>query len=276
MTFSTTTKRSVAAIAALTAASSLAACGSDSEVSSATAPSASTSAPSSSSSSATPSSSASASPSSAQKTQENRASRDEARQSVTSKTVEQKQAVKPETRYVYSADLPAGERKVTREGTPGQITVTLKQKLAGGKVVSSEQVSSKIDKYAVRRVVTIGTGGQSSASSTPQVSANKVRHAVTAPTTSRAAARTAAVATGGSPRAGFWNNVARCESGNNWSINTGNGYYGGLQFTQQTWAGNGGLAYAPRADLATPAQQMAVADRVFNIVGAGAWPVCGR
>jgi LysM repeat protein len=68
-----------------------------------------------------------------------------------------------------------------------------------------------------------------------------------------------------------WDGVAACESGGNWSINTGNGYYGGLQFTQQTWAGAGGLAYAPRADLATPAQQIAIASKLSM----GNWPVCG-
>ncbi|MDP9429180.1 MAG: transglycosylase family protein, partial [Actinomycetota bacterium] len=55
-----------------------------------------------------------------------------------------------------------------------------------------------------------------------------------------------------------WTGVAQCESGGNWSINTGNGYYGGLQFAQATWEGFGGTDYAPRADLATPAQQVAV------------------
>jgi LysM repeat protein len=69
-----------------------------------------------------------------------------------------------------------------------------------------------------------------------------------------------------------WDRIAACESGGNWSINTGNGYYGGLQFTQGTWAGAGGLAYAPRADLATPAQQIAIASKL----SLGNWPVCGR
>jgi len=69
-----------------------------------------------------------------------------------------------------------------------------------------------------------------------------------------------------------WDAVAGCESGGNWSINTGNGYYGGLQFTQQTWAGAGGLAYAPRADLATPQQQIAIASKLSP----SNWPVCGR
>ena len=73
-----------------------------------------------------------------------------------------------------------------------------------------------------------------------------------------------------------WDAVAMCESGGNWSINTGNGYYGGLQFSQQTWEGFGGLAYAPRADLATKAEQIAAAERVLAVQGPGAWPTCGR
>jgi len=73
-----------------------------------------------------------------------------------------------------------------------------------------------------------------------------------------------------------WAAVAACESGGNWAADTGNGFYGGLQFTEQTWLGYGGGRYAPSANLATPAQQIAVADRVLAGQGIGAWPVCGR
>ncbi|MFJ9966083.1 transglycosylase family protein [Streptomyces avermitilis] len=71
-----------------------------------------------------------------------------------------------------------------------------------------------------------------------------------------------------------WNKVAACESSDNWSINTGNGYYGGLQFTQSTWEAYGGKVYAQRADLATRDQQIAVAEKVLKGQGPGAWPVC--
>lgn len=71
-----------------------------------------------------------------------------------------------------------------------------------------------------------------------------------------------------------WNKVAACESTNNWQINTGNGYYGGLQFTQSTWEAYGGRAYAARADLATKDQQIAVAEKVLKGQGPGAWPTC--
>ncbi|MEU1376467.1 transglycosylase family protein [Streptomyces triculaminicus] len=72
-----------------------------------------------------------------------------------------------------------------------------------------------------------------------------------------------------------WNKVADCEASGNWSINNGNGFYGGLQFTQSSWAGAGGLKYAPRADLATKGQQIAVAERLLAQQGPGAWPNCG-
>lgn len=71
-----------------------------------------------------------------------------------------------------------------------------------------------------------------------------------------------------------WDKVADCESSGNWSINTGNGYYGGLQFTQATWAAYGGLTFALRADLATKAQQILIAEKVLKGQGPGAWPVC--
>jgi hypothetical protein len=74
---------------------------------------------------------------------------------------------------------------------------------------------------------------------------------------------------------GEWDQVARCESGNNWAINTGNGYQGGLQFSAGTWAAHGGGQYAPAANMATKEQQIAVAERVLATQGKGAWPVCG-
>ena len=73
-----------------------------------------------------------------------------------------------------------------------------------------------------------------------------------------------------------WDAVAACESGGNWHINTGNGFYGGLQFDYGTWLSNGGGAYASRADLATREQQIAVATRLYNSRGSSPWPVCGQ
>jgi len=83
-----------------------------------------------------------------------------------------------------------------------------------------------------------------------------------------------AAAPGSAASVTTWDRVAACESSGNWHINTGNGYYGGLQFTSGTWAAYGGKTYASRADLATKAQQITIAEKVLNGQGPGAWPVC--
>ncbi|MFF0385903.1 transglycosylase family protein [Streptomyces sp. NPDC004286] len=73
---------------------------------------------------------------------------------------------------------------------------------------------------------------------------------------------------------GVWDRIAQCESGGNWHINTGNGYYGGLQFSASTWRAYGGGAYAATADQASRSAQIAVASKVQQAQGWGAWPVC--
>ncbi|WP_207768592.1 resuscitation-promoting factor [Mycobacterium ahvazicum] len=72
----------------------------------------------------------------------------------------------------------------------------------------------------------------------------------------------------------IWDAIAGCEAGGNWAINTGNGYYGGVQFDQSTWERNGGLRFAPRADLASRDEQITVAEVTRERQGWGAWPVC--
>lgn len=71
-----------------------------------------------------------------------------------------------------------------------------------------------------------------------------------------------------------WDALSRCEAGGNWAINTGNGFYGGVQFDQNTWERNGGLRYAQRADLASREEQIAIAEVTRTRQGWGAWPVC--
>ncbi|AXK33307.1 LysM peptidoglycan-binding domain-containing protein [Streptomyces armeniacus] len=92
--------------------------------------------------------------------------------------------------------------------------------------------------------------------------------AVTIPLMSATGAQAASVDT--------WEKVAQCESGGNWQINTGNGYYGGLQFSQSSWAAAGGTQYAPRADQATKSQQIAVAEKLLAMQGPGAWACAGE
>lgn len=92
-----------------------------------------------------------------------------------------------------------------------------------------------------------------------------------------AALAAAGVATAGDAHAASvstWDRVAACESGGNWAINTGNGFYGGLQFTHSTWIAYGGGAYASNANLASKSAQISVAEKVLASQGPGAWPVC--
>jgi len=98
-----------------------------------------------------------------------------------------------------------------------------------------------------------------------------------AATTSAPASAPAAASPSALPSAGGanWAAIAACESGGNWSANTGNGFYGGLQFSQGTWDAYGGGQYASSANLASESQQIAVAERVLAGQGIGAWPVCG-
>lgn len=87
---------------------------------------------------------------------------------------------------------------------------------------------------------------------------------------SRQSVGTSAPQNGGGSGGINFDSIAQCESGGNWSTNTGNGYYGGLQFSQSTWEGAGGTQYAPRADLATKEQQVAVASTLPR----SSWPNC--
>lgn len=73
-----------------------------------------------------------------------------------------------------------------------------------------------------------------------------------------------------------WDSLAKCESGGNWSANTGNGYHGGLQFSPGTWRSFGGGAYAGSASKATRSQQIAIAEKVLRSQGWKAWPTCSR
>jgi resuscitation-promoting factor RpfB len=111
----------------------------------------------------------------------------------------------------------------------------------------------------------------------PKKTAHKVVPTTkTAETTAKKRTRVASAPQPKVSNAGVWDRIAECESGGNWSINTGNGYYGGLQFDIGTWLSNGGGQYAPRADLATRSQQIAIAEKLRAARGFAPWPVCGK
>jgi len=160
-----------------------------------------------------------------------------------------------------TGSLYAGQTKVARTGVAGVRTVTVRSTVVNGKVVSTKEVSSTVTKAPVARIVLVGTKKRPAPAPAPKPAA--------AP----------APSTGGSSsgaglnlaRASMWDSIAQCESTGNWHINTGNGYYGGLQFLTSTWLAYGGGDFASRADLASREQQITVANRVYADNGTSQW-----
>jgi LysM repeat protein len=127
--------------------------------------------------------------------------------------------------------------------------------------------SHRVPPWLARAAATAAAAAQPA----PAAPAGAATGAAAAPVAPAQASSPAPASSGGTN----WSAIAACESGGNWAASTGNGFYGGLQFTEQTWLGYGGGRYAASANLATPAQQIAVAQRVLAGQGTGAWPVCG-
>jgi uncharacterized protein YabE (DUF348 family) len=152
-----------------------------------------------------------------------------------------------------SAEMFTGEKKVTQAGAAGKVDRTFKLVLVDGREASRTLVSETVSVQPVTEQVTVGT---------------KAKPAATA-----AGANTGAAAPAMMNEA-MWDKIAQCESSGNWAANTGNGYYGGLQFDIRTWIGSGGGAYAPNASLATKAQQIDIANRVYAQRGLQPWG-CG-
>ena len=148
--------------------------------------------------------------------------------------------------YVDDDSLDEGEEEVREKGEQGETKVIHRTVTVNGQVESEGVAEEKEVKKAKPALIARGTkqAGNTGAAA-PAVASGSV-----------------------------WDSLAQCESGGNWAINTDNGFYGGLQFTPSTWAGHGGTAYAPSANLATREQQIAIAERVQASQGWGAWPAC--
>lgn len=130
-------------------------------------------------------------------------------------------------------------RVVVKPGTPGRATVRYEVTTINGKVVKRTKLGQQVTTEPVAATVRVGT--KPGAPFVP---------------------------------VGIWDRLAQCEATGNWAINSGNGFYGGVQFDQNTWERWGGLEYAPRADLATREEQIAVATKTQAAQGWGAWPSC--
>jgi len=157
------------------------------------------------------------------------------------------------------SSLYKGQTKVVTPGKKGSKVVVRQKTWVDGKLTKTKVVSQKVTRKPVAAVVKVGT---------------KARPTSTPSTTTRSAGNTSGAGIN-LANAAMWDRIAQCESGGNWHINTGNGYYGGLQFATASWLANGGGDFASRADLASRAEQITVANRYYAKAGLGPWGCAG-
>ena len=153
-----------------------------------------------------------------------------------------------------SDTLAKGTTKVDVEGRDGVRTIVVRETRHNGKVKDRKKLSSTITTAPISRIILVGTKvTQSKPKPTPTPTGPEKPSSSSTPSDS------------------VWDRLAECESGGNWSINTGNGFYGGLQFTLSTWRAYGGTGMPHEA---SREEQIAVAERVQDAQGWGAWPGC--
>ncbi|MFT4296302.1 MAG: transglycosylase family protein [Micropruina sp.] len=174
------------------------------------------------------------------------------RVTVTTKTKTEK--VGYGTTKTSSKSLFKGQTKVTKAGKNGKAEVTYEYTTVNGGKATKKVLKRIVVMAPVKQKVVIGTkkvssGGSGGSSASGRSSGAGINLA----------------------RAAMWDRIARCESGGRWNINTGNGYYGGLQFANASWRANGGTDFAPRADLASRAEQITVANRYYAKAGLAPW-----
>jgi uncharacterized protein YabE (DUF348 family) len=158
--------------------------------------------------------------------------------------INQTEVIDPPVQTIEDSTADKGTQVVVDPGAAGERIATYRITAKNGKETGREEIGSKVTKEAKPKVVKVGT----KAPPQPVISEGEV-----------------------------WDRLAHCEATGNWAINTGNGYYGGLQFDLRTWNSNGGGAYAARPDLASREQQIAIATKVRDARGGySAWPACAR
>ena len=162
-----------------------------------------------------------------------------------------------------SSSLTRGTSKVDQSGRAGTRTVTYREVRTDGKVTSRKRTGSTVTTQPRSRVLLVGTKA-------PKVTPPAASRSGSASAGSGSSGSSGSSSSGSAP-SGVWDKIAACESGGNWSINTGNGYYGGLQFNLGTWKAYGGSGMPHQASRAA---QIAVATRVQAAQGWGAWPSC--
>jgi len=180
--------------------------------------------------------------------------------SVTESKVTKKVTVDFETVRKKTSRLDKGDTEIDTKGAKGVRTLTYQVVKHDGKTVSKKRTSAKITKKPVTQVVLVGTKEEPKPEPEEEGSTRRRSGGGSTPS--------ASVASGS-----VWDRLAQCESGGNWSINTGNGYYGGLQFSLSTWRAYGGSGY-PHQN--SRAQQIAIAQKLQAAAGWGQWPACSR
>lgn len=156
------------------------------------------------------------------------------------------------TEKTESADLTEGETKVVQQGVDGTVEKHYSSVTVDGRVAQRTLVSQNVTRAAVTEKILVGTK--------PKAASAGQNTGAAAPAVMNAA---------------MWDKIAQCESSGNWAANTGNGYYGGLQFDISSWLANGGGQYAPNAALATREQQIAVANTYYAKAGLSPWGCAG-
>jgi len=181
---------------------------------------------------------------------------------VVTKQVRATEAIGYSTTRQKDSSLYKGQSKVVTPGKKGSKVVVRKKTWVDGKLTTTKVVSQKVARKPVTAVVKVGTKSRP----------------VAAPDTSSSSSSSSRPSAGNTSGAGInlansamWDRIAQCESGGNWHINTGNGYYGGLQFATASWLANGGDDFASRADLASRAEQITIANRYYAKAGLGPW-----
>jgi uncharacterized protein YabE (DUF348 family) len=156
------------------------------------------------------------------------------------------QRIPPPVRTIADPKLAKGEKDIRDPGRAGEMTAVYRVRVRGGKEVSRERIRGALSTMPQARIVAVGTNPNPSR--TPKSSLGAI-----------------------------WDRLARCESTGNWHINTGNGYYGGIQFDARTWRAYGGTDFAALPHLASREEQIAIAQKVrAERGGFGAWPACSR
>ncbi|MDQ0092631.1 resuscitation-promoting factor [Paeniglutamicibacter psychrophenolicus] len=167
---------------------------------------------------------------------------------VETKTVTKTKVVAHGTDTTKDSDALVGSKKTLVKGKDGERTLTYTVTLRDGKETDRKLEADKLTTKAVDAEVSVGTKPKPK----PKPKSTSTPGSVSA----------------------TWSALAKCESGGNWSINSGNGYYGGLQFSASSWRGAGGGKYAALPHQATPAEQVATAEVLRRSGGWGHWPAC--